>query len=147
MKNLYLEQIEHEVTMLLRRADFKRTLDGGANTIDRSAYLILKLLDREGSSAISAISDTFQLDVSTVSRQIAALESKGFVRRNSDSGDARVSLVEITESGQQALHTAINSRLEAYTEILDGWTEDELQIFSKLLTRFNRSIEARKRLR
>ncbi len=146
MRKSYYEQIEHEVTMLLRRADYKRTLDGSARTMDRSAYLLLKWLDREGPSAVGVISEAFQLDNSTVSRQIAALDAKGWVRRYSHPEDARVSMVGITKSGQEAINTAKALRLEAYSELLDDWTEDELHIFSKLLSRLNRSIERRKRL-
>jgi DNA-binding MarR family transcriptional regulator len=55
-------------------------------------------------------------------------------------------MVGITKSGQEAINTAKALRLEAYSELLDDWTEDELHIFSKLLSRLNRSIERRKRL-
>ncbi|MFM1652232.1 MarR family winged helix-turn-helix transcriptional regulator [Brevibacillus sp. B_LB10_24] len=146
MRKPYYEQIEHEVVMLLRRADFKRTLDGSARTMDRSAYLLLKWLDREGPSAVGVISEAFQLDNSTISRQIAALDTKGWIHRYSHPEDARISMVEITKSGREAIQAAKALRLEAYAELLNDWTEDELDIFSKLLSRLNRSIEQRKRL-
>lgn len=147
MRNDLYEHIEHEVVLLLRRADFKRTLDGAAHSMDRSAYLLLKWLDREGSSANGAISEAFQLDNSTVSRQIAALEAKGWARRYSDSEDARVNVVEITDSGKEALIAAKLARLDAYSELLEDWTDQELEQFSQLLARLNRSIERRKQLK
>lgn len=146
MKSSYLEQIEHEIVVLLRRADFKKTLDGEKISLDRSAYLLLKKLRNEGSLAIADIAQSFQLDLSTVSRQVAALEKKGFVRRFSDAKDARVSIMEITEAGAQNLETVLKQRLLSYSEGLADWTEDEIQVFAKLLSRLNRTMEQRRRL-
>lgn len=146
MRKNHLKQIEHEVIMLLRRADFKRTLDGNLTSLERSAYLLLKKLREEGPSAIGAVAEAFQLDVSTVSRQVSALEAKGLIRRYPDPKDARVNLIEMTSAGAQALDDALTKRLASYEDMLSDWTEDELHVFSTLLSRLNRAIERRKML-
>jgi DNA-binding MarR family transcriptional regulator len=115
--------------------------------MDRSSYLLLGLLEKEGPLTVGEISELFKLDNSTVSRQISTLHKKELATRYSDKEDARISMVEITEKGRQELQSAKQYRLEAYTELLEDWTEDELQVFSRLLTRLNRSIEKRKKLR
>ena len=147
MRSDYYEQISDEVITLMRRADFKRTLDGSADAMDRSAYLLLKWLDREGAAAIGVIAEAFQLDNSTVSRQVAALETKGWVQRCSDPGDARVSKVEIADAGREAVRAANDQRRNAYAEALSDWQDEELQHFAQLLARLNRAIEKRKKLR
>jgi DNA-binding MarR family transcriptional regulator len=138
----YYEQIEHEVVLLMRRADFKRTVYRSA-TMDRSAYLLLKWLERDGPAAIGVIADAFQLDNSTVSRQVAALEKKGWVQRSSHPEDSRVSMVHITATGRDKIGEAKARRLGLYAQMLDDWTDEELKTFSTLFARLNRSIESR----
>ncbi|ANS73333.1 hypothetical protein AWM70_00990 [Paenibacillus yonginensis] len=145
MRQRYVEEIEHEVIAMMRRADFKRTLDGSETSMDRSAYLLLKWLEKDGPAAIGAIAEAFQLDHSTISRQIAALEGKGWVQRTPSPEDARSSVIGVTESGAAAVALARDKRAAAYDRLLEDWTEEELETFSGLLTRLNRSIDAYKR--
>ncbi|KHD85061.1 MarR family winged helix-turn-helix transcriptional regulator [Heyndrickxia ginsengihumi] len=141
-----IETIEHEIVVLLRRADFKRTLDGRQKSLDRSGYLILQRLYEDGPTTTKELSKLFQLNISTVSRQIAALESKGLIAREIDEKDARVSFLSITEDGRRAFLHSKKERYESYTEILEGWTDEERDIFATLLTRLNRKIEKRRKL-
>ncbi len=141
-----LEQIEQEVVTLLRRADFKRTLDGSQGSMDRSAYLILKKLKEKGHPSIGDVADFFQLNYSTASRQVAALESHGLIRRFTERNDARVSLIEMTSVGAELLAEVHTKRLKEYEEILMEWTEEEMCVFAQLLSRLNRTLEKRRRL-
>ncbi|MED1201619.1 MarR family winged helix-turn-helix transcriptional regulator [Heyndrickxia acidicola] len=141
-----IETIELEIVMLLRRADFKKTLDGNKNSLDRSGYLLLTLLANEGPLSIRVMADRFQLNMSTISRQVHALEVNGLIQRKEDELDARVSLIYISEKGQTALNASKKYRIESYENILEGWTNDEKGIFADLLTRLNRAIEKRRKL-
>jgi len=141
-----IDMIDIEVVTLLRRADFKRTLDGEKNSLDRSGYLILHTLNKEGPKTIRTLSDIFQLNISTMSRQIHALESKGHIERNTDVHDARVNLISISESGKDALLKLREQRRTSYEELLSDWKEEEKEIFAELITRLNRKIEKTRRL-
>jgi DNA-binding MarR family transcriptional regulator len=141
-----IETIEHEIVMLLRRADFKKTLDGKKNSLDRSGYLLLTLLANDGPLSIRLMAERFQLNMSTISRQVHALEANGLIQRKADELDARVSLIDITEKGHAALNSSKKYRRESYVDILEGWTKEEKDLFADLLTRLNRSIEKRKKL-
>jgi DNA-binding MarR family transcriptional regulator len=138
-----IEIIEHEIVLLLRRADFKRTLDGSQVGLDRSAYILLKKLRDAGTCAIGDIAESFQLDVSTVSRQISSLETKGYIKRNTEPLDGRINLIEITESGLLTLEAAMQKRLLSYNQILTDWTDEERHLFASLLSRFNLALERR----
>lgn len=141
-----IEVIEREVVMLLRRADFKKTLDGKKNSLYRSGYLILKALLQNNPMTVGELTDLFQLDMSTMSRQIKALESKGLVERKMGAHDARINHIFITDSGREAVIRLKQQRLGSYREILDDWSNDEIEIFARLLTRLNRKIERKRRL-
>ncbi|MEC3196826.1 MarR family transcriptional regulator [Bacillus cereus] len=141
-----IEIIEHEIVTLMRRADFKRTLDGHKDSLDRSGYLILKLLAAEGPLSIRVIAEIFHLNMSTVSRQVRTLESGGLVNRKPEKSDARVSMISMTDDGKNKLETSSKYRCESYMEVLADWSEDEKNIFASLLTRLNRAIEKRRKL-
>lgn len=142
-----LEQIEHEVVMLLRRADFKKTLDGDDNSLFRSGYLILNLLLKKSPLAAYELADHFQLDVSTVSRQIKALENKHLVVRKTGEHDGRVNQIFITDAGKRSVVKLKKERLMVYDSLLAGWSEEEKAVFADHLARLNRKIESRHRLR
>lgn len=141
-----IETIEREVLMLLRRADFKKTLDGKKNSLYRSGYLILQALLLNNPMTVGELTDLFQLDMSTMSRQIKALESKGLVERKMGTRDARINHIFITGSGREAVITLRNKRINIYREILNDWSDEDIAVFGRLLTRLNRKIEQRRRL-
>lgn len=145
-ENDVMDMIEIEVVTLLRRADFKRTLDVEKNSLDRSGYLILHTLYKEGPKTIRTLSDIFQLNISTMSRQIHALESKGHIERSTDAHDARVNFISISESGKNALLSLKAKRRFAYEELLSDWKKEEKEIFAELISRLNRKIEKTRRL-
>lgn len=142
-----IETIEHEIIVLMRRADFKRTLDGKSNSLDRSGYLLLDGLLKHGPTSFRALSALLQLDISTVSRQINTLEKKEYVERVADKLDRRVSMLSLTEKGRDALLSAKKDRKMAYSDMLSDWTTEEKEIFADLLSRLNHKIEQRRKLR
>ncbi|MHA2890685.1 MarR family winged helix-turn-helix transcriptional regulator [Bacillus cereus] len=144
MKKQYIEEIEHEVVRLLRRADLKNLLDRETKNMDRSAYLIMRKLEKEGSLPISVMAIFFQVNVSTISRQIQSLKSNGWVTSFSDKNDARVSLVTLTTKGINMLMATKIRRIEVYSDLLSDWTEEDMQTFATLLSKLNISIEQRK---
>ncbi|QWI73107.1 MarR family transcriptional regulator (plasmid) [Bacillus mycoides] len=141
MQKKYIEQIEHEVVRLLRRADLKKLLDRETRSMDRSAYLVMKKLESEGPLPISVIAHAFGVNVSTISRQMQNLKSNGWVTSFSDKKDARVSLVNLTKQGLDILTATKIKRVETYSDLLSDWTEEDIQTFTTLLSKLNISIE------
>ena len=92
--------VAHETAVLIRRAESARK---GARTLDWSAYLLLDAIAAHNQLAVGSLAEHFQLDMSTVSRQVATLEADGFVARCPDPGDRRVCLLAITRSGATQL--------------------------------------------
>jgi DNA-binding MarR family transcriptional regulator len=133
--------IERQVTLFLRRAESARRDE----VIDRSAYLLLGELAARGPLGIGALAAAFQLDISTASRQAAALEAKGLVEREQDPTDGRVSLLRISPCGRRQLETTREARLALFGSLLGGWSEDDLRQFGTYLTRLNAAIVERRR--
>ncbi|SDO23284.1 DNA-binding transcriptional regulator, MarR family [Paenibacillus sp. yr247] len=137
MNEQALETIELELAILFRRV----TSIALIGSLDRSAYLLLRQISENGAAGVKALADEFHLDISTVSRQTAALEQKGYVYRIPDPTDGRAYSLQITEKGAKELNETKLARLERIAKRLnDDWSEDERQQFGYLLTKFNRSF-------
>ncbi|MDQ0191224.1 MarR family transcriptional regulator [Alicyclobacillus cycloheptanicus] len=131
--------IESEVAILVRRAT-SLTTNRRLGVLDRSAYLLLRQLDAHGPLGVKALAEEFGLDISTVSRQAAALVSKNLAERIPDPRDGRASHFRITETGRKQLEETRRARFERYARLLEGWTDEERRTFGELLARFNRTF-------
>lgn len=132
-----ISAIAREVMFLVRLAESARREEA---TLDRSAYLLLGGLDAGGPLGIGALAETFRMDISTASRQVAALEAKGFVERFPDLCDARVSLLRVTPLGHTQFGAARRARDAQYAAFLADWSAEERAQFAALLARFNRAL-------
>lgn len=134
----FLETIELEMVVLIRRIT-SITSDKKNWPLDRSAYLLLHQLYVKGSSGVKSLAHEFQLDISTVSRQAAALEQKRYVSKFPDPKDGRAYFYQITDLGEKALLENKQVRLDRLREVLDEWSDEECKNFGILLKKFNQS--------
>ncbi|GAA4246913.1 MarR family winged helix-turn-helix transcriptional regulator [Dactylosporangium darangshiense] len=111
--------------------------------LERPAYVLLSRIAVDGPFRLSALATDVSLDLSTVSRQVAALENAGLVRRLPDPSDKRASLVEVTELGREVFAENRDRWLAIWEELLAGWTPRQRQLFAELFTRLNESIAER----
>ncbi len=133
-----LEELEVELSILIRRvthtSSHKKT-----GSLDRSAYLLLHEIVTSGPAGVKALATEFQLDVSTVSRQAAALEQKGFLLRIPDETDGRAYTLQITETGLEEFQKEKKFRKSRVEEVTKSWTEEDRETFAKLLKKYNQS--------
>jgi DNA-binding MarR family transcriptional regulator len=134
-----LETIELEMAILIRRLT-SITTNNKASNLDRSAYLLLHQIASHGSAGVKALADEFHLDISTVSRQAAALEQKGYVYRIPDPLDGRAYSHQITDLGTKELNEYKRVRMDRIAELLKSWSDEECQVFGQLLKKFNRTF-------
>lgn len=147
MEEEIFDVIEMEIAIFMRRAEAVRLAGMSGIELDRSAYLLLRYLERKGPVGIKALADELQLDISTASRQTAALESKGYVERMADPQDARVSLLRITEGVPAMLLEVRKNRKQFYAKLLSEWPEEDCRKLGEILGKFNRTAEQRQRRR
>lgn len=133
-----LEELEVELSILIRRVTHTSSHKKNGN-LDRSAYLLLHEIVTTGPAGVKALATEFQLDVSTVSRQAAALEQKGYLYRIPDETDGRAYTLQITEIGLEEFKKEKESRKNRVAEVTKVWTEEEREIFAKLLKKYNQS--------
>ncbi|AZN38728.1 MarR family winged helix-turn-helix transcriptional regulator [Paenibacillus albus] len=140
--NNALQLLQQEMAIFIRRAEAARIAYMSEHDCDRSTYLLLQHLKKNGPVGMKAMSTSLQLDISTASRQIAALEAKGFVERTSNPKDARASLLQLSESGSSFLLRAKEIRHQFFTHLLEDWSQEECEQFGQLLQKFNHTVES-----
>jgi DNA-binding MarR family transcriptional regulator len=136
-------EIGRQFGIFLRRADrFYASLRVSPDGLDleRAAYFLLSRIAGGGPTRLSALADDACLDLSTVSRQVGALESVGLVARTPDPTDRRAVLVEATPTGQEVFARNRDLWQAALRDLLADWTATERSEFTRLFTRFNETI-------
>jgi DNA-binding MarR family transcriptional regulator len=115
--------------------------DGPA--LERPALMLLAGTAERGPVRPSVLAETLFLDLSTVSRQLAALEASGWVARERDPDDRRAFLVRLTDEGRRVLCLNMDARRAMLRELLTDWSEDERLDFALLLGRLNKTLQRR----
>ena len=137
-----VEELSVQLVTLVRglRELHVALVEAGGVHVEPSAVGLMAHLDKLGASRLSTLAATVCLDVSTVSRQVPALERAGWVQRTRDPGDARAQLLELTDSGRDVLAEIRRSRAEVLARLLPDWSDDELRRFAGQLARFNDDV-------
>jgi DNA-binding MarR family transcriptional regulator len=105
-------------------------------------WTLLVPLERDGEQRCSALAAKAGVDVSVVSRQVAALERAGYVARRPDPRDGRASLFSLTPAGSAALAATRVERAHWAAAALSGWDEQEAERLGELLDRLLADLEA-----
>lgn len=136
-----LEAVELELALLLRRLASMVTYQK-VGSLDRAAYLLLTHISLSGPCNVKTLAYAFHLDISTVSRQVSALEQKGYMRRVPDELDGRAFILSITDLGEQLLTDDKANRMARLAQVMEGWSDHEMDDFGRLLMKFNQSATA-----
>lgn len=135
--------LEYEMALLVRLLTSTHPRNPQVLTLDRSAYLILHLMAEVGDPlALQEIASRLHVDLSTVSRQVSAMERKKLIRKHPDPNDFRVHRLTMTPYGVQQFHAMREARYTTYADILRDWPSTERDALANQLTRLNRAIRA-----
>jgi DNA-binding MarR family transcriptional regulator len=137
-------EIGRQFGVFLRRADrFYCDLKVGQGfDLEKAAYALLGRIVTDGPARLSVLAEDIGLDLSTISRQVAALEAAGLVARTTDSADRRASVIAATDTGNEVLLRNRAIWQAALRELLADWTPVERSEFARLFARLNDSIAA-----
>ncbi|MCH1868457.1 MarR family transcriptional regulator [Nocardioides sp. CFH 31398] len=133
-------EIEQQLLTLHRRSPRLHVAGSSEAEIERSSYSILCLLDDEGPQRIGRIAQAFDLDPSTVTRQVQTVSRLGLVERIQDSSDRRATILHLTDLGRDTVASAREARRSALEALLGSWPEDDQVSFLRLLSRFNSDV-------
>ncbi|MFC4021135.1 MarR family winged helix-turn-helix transcriptional regulator [Micromonospora sp. GCM10011542] len=144
-----LGRIETEVAMLMRFGEATRRATGTAEhrVLDRAAYVILRHLADAGPQNVSALAARLNLDGSTVTRQVSALQRDGLIVRAPDPADGRGTVISPTPAGLQRMAAVQAARTRLYGDMLAEWSTEDRATLAALLGRLNQALLSRNRRR
>ncbi|WP_319499200.1 MarR family transcriptional regulator [uncultured Cohaesibacter sp.] len=134
-----ISQLEREIAFMIRRLDSiyrKRHYP-----LERAHYLALMVL-KERAHSSGELATMLGLDQSTVTRQIVAMEKKGYVVRKSNPDDGRGIMIEIEAKGLELFQQMQLARRRSLQTMMQDWPGEELCQFADHVIRFNKAIEA-----
>ena len=101
--------------------------------LDRALFPLLVRVERRGPIGINELADLCGRDHTTVSRQIAKLETLDLVARQVNAEDARVKEAVITAQGRVMTCALDGAREELMTELLADWEQQDVAELARLL--------------
>ncbi|SDQ71292.1 MarR family winged helix-turn-helix transcriptional regulator [Quadrisphaera sp. DSM 44207] len=129
--------MESEITWLLHRAaqrmrgvTGRRAEEHGLQLRD---HIVLSALDRTPDLTQGELGRALGLDKSTLMSQLDRLERRGLVVRRSDPRDRRARIPQITEAGSAVRADVAAACASAEAAVLDGFSQDQVHVFRRML--------------
>jgi DNA-binding MarR family transcriptional regulator len=140
--DLVLGTIETQMALLMRLGEATRRSTGGPahRALDRAAYVILRQLEKDGPLNVSVLAAALNLDGSTVTRQVTALQKDGLIERRRDPKDGRGTVIAATPRGLQQVDTVRQARRVVYGAVLKDYSDAEKRELALALERFTEAL-------
>ena len=144
-----LGRIETQTAILMRLAEATRRATGNQpwRALDRAAYVILRRLEQDGPLNVSVLAAALNLDGSTVTRQVTALQKDELIERRPDPRDGRGTVIAATPLGLQQVEAVRRARRVLYGTVLKDYTPAEKGELATALERFNEALAEHMRSR
>ncbi|WP_218187293.1 MarR family winged helix-turn-helix transcriptional regulator [Pseudomonas sp. CHM02] len=110
-------------------------------SLDRALFPLLVLVERLGPIGVVELADRVGRDYTTVSRQVAKLESQGLVSRQASALDRRVRESVITEKGKAMTDRVDDARERMGVSIFSTWDEGDFDNLVRLMRKFAEDIK------
>jgi DNA-binding MarR family transcriptional regulator len=126
-----------DLTGLLNRPQPDAALIEAAGVdLDRALFPLLARIERRGPLGIVELAELAGRDYTTVSRQVAKLESLGLVARCPSPEDKRVRAAIVTDEGREMTRALDAARQKIMEGLLAHWDTNEVRELSRLLRKF-----------
>lgn len=97
--------------------------------------MILLTLDELGETSMNALTQALMRDKSQMTRAVGPLERKGIIKRAQSQQDARVTIISLTDRGQEMVATLQHVIGETADHVLSPLTREEKNTLQSLLAR------------
>jgi DNA-binding MarR family transcriptional regulator len=111
-------------------------------SLDRALFPLLVSIERRGPIGVVDLADRVGRDYTTVSRQVAKLESLGLVERKESAADRRVREATITPRGEAMTDLIDGARERMGRAIFASWDQQDVEDLVRLMRRFADDIMA-----
>lgn len=104
-------------------------------SLDRALFPLLVRIERRGPIGIVELAELSGRDYTTISRQVAKLESLGLASRQTGTVDRRVREAVITPAGLAITRAVDQAREKLMATILASWSHEEIMELARLSRR------------
>ena len=109
-------------------------------SLDRALFPLLVRLGARGPLGVAELADQAGRDHTTVSRQLAKLETLGLVARPGGEADRRRRAAELTAAGRTTVEAIAGARRRLLSRALAAWSAADLAALAALNRRFADSL-------
>lgn len=110
-------------------------------SLDRALFPLLVLVERLGPIGVVELADRVGRDYTTVSRQVAKLETLGLVDRQESATDRRVREAVVTEKGKALTDRIDEARAKMGMAIFASWDTQDVEDLVRLMVKFAEAIK------
>lgn len=110
-------------------------------SLDRALFPLLVLVERLGPIGVVELADRVGRDYTTVSRQVAKLDSLGLIDRQESPADRRVRVAVVTESGKAMTDRLDRAREKMGQAVFATWEPQDIADLVRLMGKFAADIK------
>jgi DNA-binding MarR family transcriptional regulator len=107
-------------------------LEAAGVSLPRALFPLLVRIGAAGAIGVTLLAEQVGRDHSTISRQVAALEKLGLVKRGANPDDSRIHEAAITDKGKTTAGRITRARRKLLGKLLSGWSEKERHDLARL---------------
>jgi DNA-binding MarR family transcriptional regulator len=116
-------------------------IEAAGISLDRALFPLLVRIARKGPIGVVELAELAGRDHSTVSRQVAKLESLGLVARRPGQTDRRVREAEVTAKGRQMIDALDAARGRLAGPLFADWSDQDRKDLVRLVRKFTDDAE------
>ena len=105
-------------------------------SLDRALFPLLVMIERLGPIGVVDLADRVGRDYTTVSRQVAKLDSLGLVERQAGAADRRVREAVVTPKGKAMTNAVDAARERIGRGIFATWDDHDIKELVRLMRKF-----------
>ncbi len=139
LRTLHDALISIMITMNTPQRDVE-LIEAAGIKLDRALFPLLVGIERRGPIGVVDLADGVGRDHTTVSRQVAKLESLGLVERRAAEHDARVRLAVVSAAGQAMTEALDAARERKARAIFAAWAPHEVEQLVALMPKFAQAL-------
>ncbi|WP_431256781.1 MarR family winged helix-turn-helix transcriptional regulator [Roseateles chitinivorans] len=128
-------------SVMNRPRNDERLIEEAGVMLDRALFPLLVGIERLGPIGVVDLAERVGRDYTTVSRQVAKLETLNLVSRQKSEQDSRVREAVVTAEGQAMTDRIDTARQRMGRQIFGEWSKEELDDLVRLMTKFVDALE------
>lgn len=128
------------VDAMNRPENDKKLIGEATISLDRALFPLLVRIERLGPIGVVDLSARVGRDYTTVSRQVAKLQSIGLVKRRAGSDDRRVHEAVVTPQGKATIDALDAARDRLARTFFSKWTQRDFEELVRLVVKFAQQI-------